>query len=500
MLLLALLSFAEQTALNSMTPYLPSMVLGFSEIPPDQVGMYVGMLASSFALAQLSTNFFWGYLSDRVGRKPVLITGTSLLAGCFLAFGFCKTYWQAMLVQIAMGMLNGNAGVVPSALGDITDRSNQSTAFTWLPILYSLGNMTGPGLGGLLVGLLSEDYPYLAANLASAGLLAVSGLIVGLWLEEPKDEVPGLHWSIGSVRKHLPGHESSASPLLSNQRNGPNGASSARNIPSSTAGEEDSHESDDFDRREESGTDEESQSGQRPTGSWRDVMNRSTIALLCTYLVYHLSNISFNSLFPIFASAPPPAGRGLKPATIGVSISIAGAFTIIFQALLFQPIKSRLGNLRLYRWALLGLAVSMGIMPWIGYPSSSSAALDIASRLGVPMNDVWLYTELGISLILKNMAAISGLSCVMLLITNSATSDSNLGTLNGLAQTISAAGRSIGPFLSGGVFSVASGVHPKGEALAWGVFAGICLVGWLGTFAIDGARLESDDDSGGSEE
>jgi hypothetical protein len=68
-----------------------------------------------------------------------------------------------------------------------------------------------------------------------------------------------------------------------------------------------------------------------------------------------------------------------------------------------------------------------------------------------------------------------------------------LGTLNGIAQTISAAGRAAGPFLSGGLFTIATRVHPKGEALAWGVFGGIAYAGWLVSFGIKGEDLESAD-------
>lgn len=62
-----------------------------------------------------------------------------------------------------------------------------------------------------------------------------------------------------------------------------------------------------------------------------------------------------------------------------------------------------------------------------------------------------------------------------------------------MAQTLSAAGRSIGPFVSGGLFTLAIDVRPKGEALAWGIFGGIAFLGWLGTLAVRNRGLESDD-------
>lgn len=52
----------------------------------------------------------------------------------------------------------------------------------------------------------------------------------------------------------------------------------------------------------------------------------------------------------------------------------------------------------------------------------------------------------------------------------------------------------MGPFLSGALFTASTRLEMKGEALAWGLFAGISLAGWLGTFAIRGQGLESTDD------
>lgn len=78
-------------------------------------------------------------------------------------------------------------------------------------------------------------------------------------------------------------------------------------------------------------------------------------------------------------------------------------------------------------------------------------------------------------------------------ITNSAPTHETLGTLNGIAQTLSAAGRSFGPFASGGLFTLSMRLQHKGELLAWGVFGGIALAGWGWTMFIKGGKLESDD-------
>lgn len=66
---------------------------------------------------------------------------------------------------------------------------------------------------------------------------------------------------------------------------------------------------------------------------------------------------------------------------------------------------------------------------------------------------------------------------------------------------MSAAGRAVGPFFAGGLFSLGTHVEPKGEAVAFGVFGGVAFVGFLMTFGIRGANLESEgwDEEEGSE-
>lgn len=425
LVLLALLSLAEQTALNSIGPYLPTMVAAFPEIPGGETGLYVGLLASSFAMAQLMTNFLWGYFSDRVGRKPIMLIGTALLAVCFAFFGFCDRYWQVLVVHVAMGLLNGNAAVVPTVLGEVTDRSNQSRAFTWLPVMYSIGGITGPALGGLLVGEPGGHmrWPFLGPNILSSALLLAAVVILGLWFDETLDEddrrhdIKGLVWleslfrcSCFSARKGTKGPWSSRWP--------------SHRTNDSVLREEEGGVVEEGNNSEEQGLlhhDSEARTdgeyhhndGDAPPrrSTIRQILNWTTLSILFTYLIFQVANISFNSLYPIFASAPPPTGRDLGPSVIGVSMSLAGLVTILFQVSLFEPLKARLGNLGTFRLSLLGLAISMVLMPWVGYQDGSGL-------LGWGSGRSWLLAELGVVLVLKNLSAVGGLSCVLLLVSN----------------------------------------------------------------------------------
>ncbi|PGH11777.1 hypothetical protein AJ79_04678 [Helicocarpus griseus UAMH5409] len=490
MAILAIIALSEQTALNSISPYLPHMAASFPSVHHDQVGMYVGLIASAFALAQFATNFFWGWVSDHIGRKPVILSGTILTAACFLAFGFCRTLWQAIVVQAVMGIVNGNQGVVSTCLGEITNRSNQSRAFTYLPVIYGIGGISGPIIGGLLVSKanqVNENYPYLTPNVVSATVLMLDFILTIVFLDESLETAntfPKLGKKVRDLFSWLWQFTSSSRPTYVRAPSRP----SYRHHPSSSMRQ--SYHGDSGDE-----TDEDAAIESSPLFHTRDqtegldhdeVFNRDTILLLVTYLIFSLANVAYNSLYPIFAQAPEPTGRELSPREIGLSLSFAGVVTILFQVCIFGKLRDKMGNKWSYRASLLGFVISFLLMPFVGY--KDSAAVDVNASKG----SVLLAIELCVVLLIKTVATVGGLTSALLLITNSARNHQVLGSLNGLAQTLSAAGRSVGPFLSGSLFTLATRVKPKGEAMAFGVFGGVAFIGFLLSFGIRSNNLEAD--------
>ncbi|KXS93429.1 hypothetical protein AC579_690 [Pseudocercospora musae] len=499
--ILAVIALAEQTALNSISPYLPDMAASFPEVEEAEIGMYVGLIASAFALAQFATNFMWGWLSDRVGRKPIVLTGTILTAACFVAFGFSRTLWQAILVQALMGLVNGNQGVISTCLGEITDRSNQSRAFTYLPVIYGIGGITGPLVGGLLVFRQNpfdkskeNPYPYLLPNLFAAGVLLIDFVLTSIFLKESLDtnnELPPLKKRVESLFAWIWQFTSSSRPTYMRRPRKSHETTSSggrQNASEEVIGDEDNDEDDDEEDDEDEPNERTSLFAHNQEElDKKDVFNRDTILLLISYLIFQLSNVSFNSLYPIFSEARPPTGRSLSPEEIGTSLAFAGLVTIIFQVGIFGKLRERMGNKTTYRIGLAGFVVAFLLMPWVGYKDNSDGTHE-ATQMG----KVWLWVELGGVLLIKTVAAVGGLTSALLLITNSAPSHAVLGTLNGLAQTLSAAGRAVGPFISGSLFSAATHIEPKGEAMAFGIFGGISFIGFLMSFGIRSAGLEAE--------
>lgn len=492
LIVLAVIALAEQTALNSISPYLPEMTKSFPEVKDGQTGLYVGLIASSFALAQFTTNFFWGWLSDKIGRKPVIMVGTFLTMCCFMAFGFCRTLWQAILVQALMGLVNGNSGVVSTCLGEITDRSNQSRAFTYLPVVYGIGGITGPIVGGVLVFYKNplnhgrrNPFPYLLPNLFSAAILAIDLVVCIFFLEESLDDaknLPPLGKRLGNLFSWIWQFTSSSRPTYARRLFGKH---KQKTHDSHLQG---IHEEDEDDDASDIASVESVPALFANNGeelSRKEILNRDTILLLVTYFIFQLANISYNSLYPIFAEDAPPTGRGLKPEAVGLSLSFAGAITILFQVGIFGRLRGKLGNKMAYRVSLAFFVVAFALMPWVGYKDGKSGT-------GISSGPAWLWFELGVVLVIKTIAGVGGLTAALLMITNSAPNHNVLGTLNGLAQTLSAAGRAAGPFVSGSLFTAATKIQPKGEVLPFGIFAGISLVGFLLSIGIRGEGLEAE--------
>jgi len=108
-IVLMFINMNEAVSGNIIWPFLPFLV-GRSANDED-VGFYVGLLASSFFLGQTLFVGMWGACADRWGRRPILLVGLMGSALSMAWFGFARSYWEALAARFFCGILNGNIAV-----------------------------------------------------------------------------------------------------------------------------------------------------------------------------------------------------------------------------------------------------------------------------------------------------------------------------------------------------------------------------------------------------
>lgn len=102
----------------SIFPYIYYMISSFDIASGNrQIAIYAGMVTSAFAFAEFSTGVIWGRLSDKVGRKPVLMGGLAGTALSMIIFGFSTNLPMALAGRALGGLLNGHVDLKPTALG-----------------------------------------------------------------------------------------------------------------------------------------------------------------------------------------------------------------------------------------------------------------------------------------------------------------------------------------------------------------------------------------------
>lgn len=146
--LIALCRVAEPIALTSVFPYAFKLVKDFHVGDESNASLYAGLFISAFALAESLTGMFWGGLSDRVGRKPVLLLGCAGTMLSLLVVGFSTNIWlavfgralggmipwQTIIVALVLmrrpGILNGNVGVIQTMVGELVTKSEHERKAT----------------------------------------------------------------------------------------------------------------------------------------------------------------------------------------------------------------------------------------------------------------------------------------------------------------------------------------------------------------------------------
>jgi MFS family permease len=167
-------NFIDMVGFMIVVPLLPFYALEMAASP-----IMIGLIISSHAVAQLLSAPVWGRLSDRFGRRPILMISLFASAAGFLVFGLANTVLLLFLSRIIQGMGGGTTGVAQAYVADTIPAAQRARALGWLSAATSAGVIFGPALGSM-----AAHWGQAAPGFIAAGLSLVNVGFAWRWLPE----------------------------------------------------------------------------------------------------------------------------------------------------------------------------------------------------------------------------------------------------------------------------------------------------------------------------
>jgi MFS family permease len=141
---------------------------------------------TAFSIGNVFAEPFWGRLSDRIGRRPILI-GTIAASGLgFVALAFAPTLWAVLAIRFVSGLTTGNLSTIQGYIADITPPRLRSGRIGMLGAAFALGFVAGPAMGGLLARPQLGGAGFHLPLFVAGALSAIAALGVLLFVRESR--------------------------------------------------------------------------------------------------------------------------------------------------------------------------------------------------------------------------------------------------------------------------------------------------------------------------
>ncbi len=183
-------------------PLIPILSRQFGATPVE-----TGLLMSIYSLMQFLFAPFWGRVSDRHGRRPVLMASMLFEGLCYIGFAFAPNLWWLFVARALSGFFGASISTASAVISDVTPANERSKGMALIGVAFGLGFVFGPALGGTLASMAqgwSSDpsFPHLVIGLFVAALCWANFLYMWKALPETrelrgKDKEP-----IGTTHKH----------------------------------------------------------------------------------------------------------------------------------------------------------------------------------------------------------------------------------------------------------------------------------------------------------
>ena len=175
MVFILLTVLIDMIAIGLIVPVLPLLVGTFTTSTTEQT-FWFGAVALAFGVANFFASPILGALSDKYGRRPLLLLGFAGLALSFIVTGLATALWMLVVVRLVSGAMQSNVAVANAYVADITAPEDRARRFGLVGAMFGLGFTLGPAMGGYL-GSFNLHLPFFVA-----GGLAVLNWIYGYFV------------------------------------------------------------------------------------------------------------------------------------------------------------------------------------------------------------------------------------------------------------------------------------------------------------------------------
>ncbi|GIZ45926.1 hypothetical protein CKM354_000907200 [Cercospora kikuchii] len=391
--IVALIVLGESLAATILFPFIVFMVRSFPHIEEDRVGWYCGLITSSYFIPQMFLAPVYGLISDRIGRKPILIFGLLGASICTFRFGMAQSLTAAMISRACVGFFNGTAPVSRSCLGEFSNQVglNKAKAMGVFGFCFSLGSIIGPLIGGYLskpdfrgpAGAFAE-YPYLLPCAVLTVYNWFTAVVTFLCLPETN-----IHRR--PLRKDQVTKPPEEQPLLPSSEN-----------------------------------------------SRRQAHMSAVFLIIMGQGILALHAVVFDEMYPVIAASAPPIGYGFTAKQIARSLLVLGPFAIFTQLVCYPWLSKRVSYVSSWRISSVLFLFIYGIFPLLPGPESAPAWLE------------WMC--LLFALAIRIAGLVIGYTSIAVLVID-IVPPQQVGMYVGFSQTAMSAGRAIGPALGGMAWS-----------------------------------------------
>jgi MFS family permease len=177
--------FVNMMGFGIVVPLLPFYAASF-----HAQAWQIALIFSAYSIGSFFGEPFWGRLSDRIGRKPILISTTIGNCLCYGLLAFAPNIYLAFIIRLMGGLAAGNGSVVQGYIADVTPVEERAGRMAKLGAAFNIGFILGPFVGGMLaktsVGPIGFQIPLLAASACGAG----SAIGIALAVKESRTRRP----------------------------------------------------------------------------------------------------------------------------------------------------------------------------------------------------------------------------------------------------------------------------------------------------------------------